>query len=64
MKDKDFLIDVLLLAIRILTTLLAIPAVVVGLIAIIIIAAIIGVASLIASPLYLLYKLENHIYKI
>ena len=58
---KNFLIDVLLIAIRILTTLLSIPTVVVGLIAIIIIAATIGVASLIASPLYFLYKLENYI---
>lgn len=58
---KNFLIDVLLIAIRILTTLLSIPTVVVVLIAIIIIAATIGVASLIASPLYFLYKLENYI---
>lgn len=58
---KNFLIDVVSIIIRILTTLLAIPTVSVVLIAIIIIAAIIGVAFLIASPLYFLYKLENYI---
>ena len=58
---KNFLIDVVSIIIRILTTLLAIPTVAVVLIAIIIIAAIIGVAFLIASPLYFLYKLENYI---
>ena len=58
---KNFLIDVVSIIIRILTTLFSIPAIVVGLIAIIIIAATIGVASLIASPLYFLYKLENYI---
>ena len=61
---KYFLTDTLLILIRILTTIFAIPAVAFGLIAIITIALIVGVAFLIASPLYLLYKLENHIYKI
>jgi hypothetical protein len=61
---KDFLTDTLLILIRILTTIFSIPAVAVGVIAFIAIALIIVAAALIASPLYLLYKLENHIYKI
>jgi hypothetical protein len=61
---KDFLTDALLILIRILTTIFAIPAVAVGIVAAITIFLIIAVAALIASPLYLLYKLENHIYKI
>ncbi len=54
----------LLLLIRIITTLLTIPAVIVGLTAIITIALIVAVAALIASPLYFLYKLEKYIYRI
>lgn len=61
---KDFLTDTLLILIRILTTIFSIPAVAVGVVAFIAIVLIIAVAALIASPLYLLYKLENHIYKI
>ena len=61
---KDFLTDTLLILIRILTTIFAIPAVAFGVIAFIAIVLIIAVAALIASPLYLLYKLENHIYRI
>ena len=61
---KDFLTDTLLILIRILTTIFAIPAVAVGVVAFIAIVLIISVAALIASPLYLLYKLENHIYRI
>ena len=60
---KDFLTDTLLILIRILTTIFAIPAVAVGVVAAIAIILIIAVAALIASPLYLLYKLENHIYR-
>lgn len=52
----------LLLLIRIITTLLTIPAVIVGLIAFLAICLILGVAALVASPLYLLYKLEKFIY--
>lgn len=58
---KNFLTDTLLILIRILTTIFSIPAVAVGVVAAIAIILIIAVASLIASPLYLLYKLENHI---
>lgn len=61
---KDFLTDTLLILIRILTTFFSIPAVAVGVVAFIAIVLIIAVAALIASPLYLLYKLENHIYRI
>lgn len=61
---KDFLTDTLLILIRILTTIFSIPAVAVGLTAFIAIVLIIAVAALIASPIYLLYKLENHIYRI
>ena len=61
---KDFLTDTLLILIRILTTIFSIPAVAVGVVAFIAIVLIITVAALIASPLYLLYKLENHIYRI
>ena len=61
---KDFLTDTLLILIRILTTIFAIPAVAVGVVAFIAIVLIISVAALIASPLYLLYKLENNIYRI
>lgn len=59
---KTFYTDSLLLLIRIITTLLTIPAVIVGLIAFLAICLILGVAALIASPLYLLYKLEKCIY--
>ena len=58
---KDFLTDTLLILIRILTTIFSIPAVAVGVVASIAIILIIAVAALIASPIYLLYKLENHI---
>lgn len=61
---KYFLTDTLLILIRILTTIFAIPAVAVGVVAAITIILIIAVTALIASPLYLLYKLENHIYRI
>ena len=61
---KYFLTDTLLILIRMLTTIFSIPAVAVGVVAFIAIVLIIAVAALIASPLYLLYKLENHIYKI
>ena len=61
---KDFLTDTLLILIRILTTIFSIPAVAVGVVAVITIILIIATAALIATPLYLLYKLENHIYKI
>jgi hypothetical protein len=61
---KDFLTDTLLILIRILTTIFSIPAVAVGVVAFIAIVLILAVAALIASPLYLLYKLENHIYRI
>ena len=61
---KDFLTDTLLILIRILTTIFSIQAVAVGVVAAIAIILIIAVAALIASPLYLLYKLENHIYRI
>ena len=61
---KYFLTDTLLILIRILTTIFSIPAVAVGVVAAITIILIIAVAALIASPLYLLYKLENHIYRI
>lgn len=61
---KYFLTDTLLILIRILTTIFAIPAVAVGIVAIILIGLVIAVVALISSPLYLLYKLENHIYKI
>ena len=61
---KDFLTDTLLILIRILTTIFAIPAISVGIVAAITIFFIVAVAALIASPLYLLYKLENHIYRI
>lgn len=60
----DILTDALLLLIRILTVIYTIPAVVIGVVLVITISAIVGVAALIASPLYLLYKLENYIYKI
>ena len=60
----DILTDALLLLIRILTVIYTIPAVVIGVVLVITISAIVGVAALIASPLYLLYKLENHIYRI
>lgn len=58
---KPFYTDSLLLLIRIITTLLTIPAVIVGLTAIITIALIVAVAALIASPLYFLYRLEKYI---
>lgn len=58
---KDFLTDILLILIRILTTIFSIPVVAVGLIAFIVIVLIVAAAALIATPLYLLYKLENHI---
>ena len=61
---KDFLTDTLLILIRILTTIFSIPVVAVGLIAFIVIVLIVAAAALIATPLYLLYKLENHIYRI
>jgi uncharacterized membrane-anchored protein len=61
---KTFYTDSLLLLIRIISTLLTIPAVIVGLIALLAICLILGVATLIASPLYLLYKLEKYIYRI
>ena len=61
---KDFLTDTLLILIRILTTIFSIPSVAVGVVALISIVLIISAAALIASPLYLLYKLENHIYRI
>ena len=61
---KDFLTDTLLILIRILTTIFSIPAISVGIVAAITIFLIVAVAALIASPLYLLYKLENHIYRI
>lgn len=61
---KPFYTDSLLLLIRIITTLLTIPAVIVGLTAIITIALIVAVTALIASPLYFLYKLEKYIYRI
>jgi hypothetical protein len=61
---KDFLTDTLLILIRILTTIFSIPAVAFGVVAAIAIIFIIAVAALIATPLYLLYKLENHIYRI
>ena len=61
---KDFLNDTLLILIRILTTIFSIPAICVGIVAAITIILIIAVAALIASPLYFLYKLENHIYRI
>lgn len=58
---KDFLTDSLLILIKILTTIFAIPAAAFGLIAFLSIVLIIAAATLIASPLYLLYKLKNHI---
>ena len=61
---KYFLTDTLLILIRILTTIFSIPAVAVGVVAAITIILIIAVAALIASPLYLLYKLENNIYRV
>ena len=61
---KYFLTDTLLILIRILTTIFSIPAVAFGVVAAIAIILIIAFAALIASPLYLLYKLENHIYRI
>ena len=61
---KTFYTDSLLLLIRIITTLLTIPAVIVGLIAFLTICLILAVAALVASPLYFLYKLEKYIYRI